>query len=92
MLIVSYDFSSNKTRSKFSKFLEQYGDRVQLSVFKVKHSQRVLNNIKAEVEHRFKKLFKPTDSIYIFSTCEGCDKKILRYGSAAHEEKDVIYL
>lgn len=65
---------------------------MQLSVFKIRNSQRILNNIKTVVEHKFKKLFKPTDSIFIFSTCEGCDKKILRYGSAAHEEKDVVYL
>lgn len=91
MLIVSYDFVNDKTRAKFSKFLKQYGERMQYSVFSVRNSPRVLRNIIAEVDARYKKQFKDTDSIVIFSTCEGCNKKIVRYGSAKHEVEDVVY-
>lgn len=91
MLIVSYDFTNDKTRAKFAKFLKQYGNRIQYSVFSVSNSPRVLRNILAEVDIRYKKQFKDTDSIVLFSTCEGCKKKIIRYGYARHEEKDVVY-
>lgn len=91
MLIVSYDFTNDKTRTKFSKFLKQYGDRIQYSVFSVHNSPRVLNNVVAEINTRYKKLFKNTDSIVIFSTCEGCKKKVIRYGAAKHEVEDVVY-
>ena len=91
MLIVSYDFTNDKTRTRFSKFLKQYGNRIQYSVFSIGNSPRVLRNVIAEIDARYKKLFKDTDSIVIFSTCERCKKKIIRYGCAKHDVEDVVY-
>lgn len=91
MLIVSYDFTNDKTRAKFSKFLEKYGRRMQYSVFVVRNSPRVLRNITAEISSRYKKLFKDTDSIVIFPVCGTCKGKLIRYGSARHELEDVVY-
>lgn len=90
MLIVSYDFESNKTRARFARFLEKRGNRIQYSVWEVKNSARVLQNILTEVELRYKKEFTGADSIVIFQICEGCKKKIKRYGYAKHEESDLI--
>lgn len=91
MLIVSYDFTNDKIRAGFSKFLKKYGTRMQYSVFSLRNSPRVLRNVVAEVDARYKKQFKETDSIVIFSTCEGCNKKIIRYGCAKHDVEDVVY-
>ncbi len=91
MIIVAYDFSSNKRRQKFSKFLSQYGERIQYSVFRIKNSQRLLDIIITEVENEYKSKFKKTDNILIFQICSKCEKNILRYGSASYEDKDVIY-
>jgi len=91
MLIVSYDFSNDKTRTKFSKFLKKYGWRMQYSVFVVKNSSRVLRNIVSEIDARYKKHVKNTDSVVIFPVCEGCKRKVIRYGSARHELEDVVY-
>lgn len=90
MLLVSYDFSNDKTRSKFSKFLEKFGRRIQYSVFEVHNSPRVLTNILKEIEMVYKKQFKNTDSIVILPTCDGCKKKAIRYGYAANEDKEVL--
>ncbi len=92
MLILTYDISNNKTRTKFSKFLSKYGVRVQYSVFRIKNSSRVLNNIINEIENRFQPLFGIGDSIYIFKLCENCDKKILRYGHASNEELEILFM
>ncbi len=92
MLIVSYDFTSDRTRSRFSRFLEKYGHRVQYSVFQIRDSKRVLQNILTEVELKYKKEFTGADSIYVFRICEGCDKKVERYGYAKHEESDLVFL
>ena len=91
MLIVSYDFSNDKTRSKFSKFLEKYGRRMQYSVFFVRNSSRVLRNIITEIDARYSKSFQKTDSIVIFSICLSCKGKIIRYGSAKHDIENVVY-
>ena len=91
MLIVSYDFANDKTRAAFAKFLKKYGWRMQYSVFVVRNSPRVLRNIVAEVDKRYKKLFTENDSIVIFPICVTCKGKIIRYGNARHELEDVIY-
>ena len=90
MLIVCYDFKSDKIRTKFSKFLKKFGRKIQYSVYEIKNSQRILKNIIDEVELKYKKLFTGSDSILIFQICEGCKKKILRYGYAANEEKELL--
>ena len=90
MLIVSYDFESDKTRARFARFLEKYGNRVQYSVWQIRDSKRVLQNILTEVELKYKKEFTGADSIYIFRLCKGCDEKVKRYGYAKHEESDLI--
>jgi CRISPR-associated protein Cas2 len=92
MLIVSYDFEDDKTRTRFSKFLEKYGHRIQYSVFEIRDSERVLQNILTEVELRYKKSFSGSDSIVIFRICQGCKQKVKRYGYARHEETDLIFI
>jgi len=92
MIVVSYDFSNDKTRAKFAKFLTKFGRKLQYSVYEVRNSQRVLQCILKEVELVYKKQFTNADSILIFRACEGCKKKVRRYGYAANEEKEVVIL
>lgn len=91
MLIVSYDFHDDGIRSSFAKFLKQYGRKVQYSVYEIRNSERILDNILTEIDLRYKKHFKDTDSIFIFSTCKSCNQKIRRYGYARYEEKDLVF-
>ena len=90
MVIICYDFTDNKTRARFSKFLKKYGRKIQFSVYEIKNSQRILQNILDEIELRYQKEFTNSDSILIFSVCEGCKKKVRRYGYASNEEEDVV--
>ena len=90
MLIVAYDISSTRIRTRFSKFLKKYGRRVQYSVFELKHSPRVLKNVIVEIEDKYEPQFSGADSILIFQL--GQAAKIHRYGYAKNEEKDIIFL
>jgi CRISPR-associated protein Cas2 len=92
MLIVTYDFENDRRRTKFSKFLEKFGRRLQYSVFELKNSQRILNNICTEVQMKFAPHFTKDDSIVILPICEGCKKKMKRYGFTANEEEEVLFL
>ena len=92
MLIVSYDFEHDKIRARFARFLERYGTRIQYSVFQVRDSERVLQNILTEVEYKYRKEFTGADSIIIFHICEGCVKRIRRYGYAKHDDEEVIII
>ncbi len=90
MIIVSYDFSNDKIRARFSKFLKKFGRKIQYSVYEIKNSQRILKNILDELELEYSKQFENSDSVLIFCICEGCKKKIFRYGYAANEEKEIV--
>ncbi len=91
MLIVSYDFKDDKKRGEFSKFLKKFGRRIQYSVFEIRNSQRVLDNIIREIDMKHKKYFTKNDSIVIFKICNGCRGKVRRYGYAENEEKEVLF-
>jgi len=92
MLICAYDFANDKKRAKFAKFLSKYGYRIQYSIFKLNNSKRVLQNVVQHIESKYKKDFKGIDSVVIFTICEACEKKILRYGYAKNEDIDVLFM
>ncbi len=85
VLVVSYDISDNKIRTRFSKFLEKFGYRLQYSVFQIRNSGRILNNIVSVIEGSFVKEFKQTDSVIIFSLSKNCTQ--LRFGYAKNEDE-----
>lgn len=91
MIIIAYDFTSNKRRNKFSKFLKQYGEKIQYSVYQIKNSQRLLNIIMVEIENNYVKYFENTDSILIFQICNTCIGKVKKYGSSSNQDKEVVY-
>lgn len=89
IIIVAYDISDNKLRTRFSKFLEKYGVRVQFSVFEIKNSTRVLDIVTNGIELKFKHKFEPGDSIYIFKANHG---DTIRYGSANLLDNNLIFI
>lgn len=92
MLIVTYDIRSDKLRTKFSKFLEKYGYRLQYSVFQIKNSKRILNLIIAEIKHKFEKKFTKSDSIIIFKYSKASTDKIIKFGYAKDLDSDIIFM
>lgn len=90
MLLVSYDISNDKVRTKFSKFLSKFGFRLQYSVFEIRNSETVLNNITKEIENTYEKLFTEEDSIIIFNLSATCKKTC--YGYAKNEDKDFFLI
>lgn len=49
MYLVSYDISSNRRRRKVAKLMENYGTRVQYSVFECKLEKSVFNKMYQEL-------------------------------------------
>lgn len=90
MLIVSYDISNDKLRTKFSKYLSRFGYRVQYSIFQIKHTERFLINLELEIKGRFEKHFTESDSIIVFNLSKQC--KITRYGYAQNDDSDLLII
>ena len=90
MVIVSYDISNDKLRTRFAKFLARFGHRLQYSVFEIDNSERMLDNIEAEVQNKYEKKFDDKDSIIIFRMSNTCH--ITRYGYAKHDDEKLIII
>lgn len=90
MLIVSYDISNNKLRTKFSNYLSKFGHRLQFSVFQLKNSKRILQNIIAEINGNFSKRFKDVDSVIIFKMSQNCEK--YSFGYAKNDDEELIVI
>ncbi len=89
MLIVSYDISSDKLRTRFLKFLVKCGAiRLQYSVYEINNTKRVKDTICVKVETYFSKKFDGGDSIFIF---EADIKKAIKYGNAIHRDMDLLF-
>ncbi|MCK9280546.1 MAG: CRISPR-associated endonuclease Cas2 [Melioribacteraceae bacterium] len=76
--IVSYDISSDRIRSKAAKVLEQYGVRIQYSMFECSLTKKELSELKQKLE---KLINKKDSSIYFFPLCESCNNKIIFIGA-----------
>lgn len=90
MIIVSYDIKDDKIRTNFAKMLRSQGAiRLQFSVYEVNNTQRVIDNIKLNIVHKFSKLFTGADSVMIF---DAPNAKVEKFGNAIHRDQDVVYL
>lgn len=88
MLLILYDIQSDRLRTRFSKFLQKYGRRIQYSVFEIKNSPRILKNIEIEINVHFEKRFSQGDSVLVYQV--GDNACLKRFGYPINEEEDLI--
>ncbi len=60
--LVIYDITDNKTRGRFAKFLQGYGERIQKSGFEVVISEKKFSQLLKEIP----KYCSSTDSIRVY--------------------------
>ena len=90
MVVVSYDISNDKLRTKFPKYLSRFGHRLQYSVFEIDNSEKIVNNIVNDLKNKYEKSFSQEDSVIIFKLSSSCE--VLRFGYAKNDEKDFIII
>lgn len=88
MIVVSYDISDDKMCTNFTKMLKSHGAiRLQFSVYEVRNTKRIVDNIVAKIE-AYSKYFTPDDSVVIF---EVTTEKLTKYGNAIHRDQDIVF-
>ncbi len=87
--IVSYDIPDTPRRTKIAKILEDFGDRVQYSVFECLLEKELLEKM---VDRLDKVVNDKEDSIRVYALCANCEKaiKIMGQGEVSKEEKYYI--
>lgn len=75
-------------RTNFSKMLKKHGAiRLQLSVYEVVNTKRVMDNLVAKIE-AYARHFTNDDSVIIFDVNSD---KLSKYGNAIHRDQPVVY-
>ncbi|MGD1852340.1 MAG: CRISPR-associated endonuclease Cas2 [Cyanophyceae cyanobacterium] len=86
-IIISYDISDNKRRTKIHKVLSSYGQWMQFSVFEC--SLTATQYVK--LRNRLNKLINPEeDSIRFYFLCQHCEQKVERIGGVQVRDDTVF--
>jgi CRISPR-associated protein Cas2 len=87
-VVVSYDIEDDKRRTKIAQKLEDFGTRVQFSVFEC-----ILNEEKfSELKDELTPLIADVDSLRFYQLCDGCVKKINVFGIAEVTKDEEVYI
>jgi len=76
-ILVSYDIVEDKTRNRVSKFLKDYGTRVQLSVFECDLKEEQFKSMKKGLE---KLIDKKQDRVRYYPLCKQCVGRVVISG------------
>jgi CRISPR-associated protein Cas2 len=87
--VVSYDISDTPRRTKIANILEDFGDRVQYSVFECLLEPNLLE----EMVGRLGKVVKADeDSVRVYALCGNCEKliEVMGQGEVGKEKRCYI--
>jgi CRISPR-associated protein Cas2 len=81
--LVSYDILDDKRRTKVASLLQDYGQRVQLSVFEVWLDNALQQELLDKLRQRIK---LEEDSVRLYGLCAACQKKVITLGQGGPPE------
>jgi CRISPR-associated protein Cas2 len=87
--VISYDIKDDRRRLRVAKTLEDYGKRVQYSVFECILKEEHLNRLKRKLERLIK---NEEDSIRYYKLCNSCKEKIMIQGQGKVTEDEEFYI
>lgn len=86
-VVIAYDVSSTRKRSKIAKLLEACGRRVNRSVFECMLSKSQFAKIRNTIEALVN---KKTDSVVYYTLCVNCYCNINRYPENEYEANEIV--
>lgn len=89
LYLVSYDLPDTRRRTKLAKTLEDFGDRVQYSVFECILDEHLLKKMTARIN---KIILPKDDSVRIYTLCGSCEKVIKIIGQGKVSKIEDVYI
>lgn len=87
-VVITYDISEDKRRTKIHKILSSYGQWMQFSVFECNLTATQY----AKLRNRLNKLIQSeTDSIRFYFLCGCCQNKVERIGGESVRDETVFF-
>ena len=88
-VVVTYDISEDKRRTKIHSILKSYGQWMQYSVFECNLTKTEY----AKLRHRLSKLINAeTDSIRFYFLCRCCQGKVERIGGEVVRDDTMFFV
>jgi CRISPR-associated protein Cas2 len=88
-VVITYDISEDKRRTKIHKILKSYGQWMQFSVFECDLTETQY----ARLRLRLSKLIKPDqDSIRFYFLCACCKGKVERIGGEQVRDDSIFFV
>ena len=82
--VVAYDTPSDRRRYRLAKCLNDYGKRVQYSVFDASLTRQLFDKMVEEV----RALIDPgADRVHVYPQCAACQARAVVLGTSAGEER-----
>lgn len=79
--LVIYDITNPRRLQKVAKIMEDYGRRVQNSVFEILTTTRVINELKNRIEG----IIRDDDFVVYFELCSTDWQKQMKYGPGKYD-------
>ena len=90
--IISYDISEDKLRNKVARVLEEFGERVQFSVFECELTKEQYSNLIVKLQTLSLLIPRQKYKIYIYKVEPHLIKEIRRVGKKPVIDKDVLVI
>ncbi|MBO0350542.1 CRISPR-associated endonuclease Cas2 [Phormidium pseudopriestleyi FRX01] len=88
-IVIAYDISEDKRRTKIHNMLKSYGQWVQFSLFECDLTDTQYSKLRS----RLSKVIKPEeDSILFFFLCACCQGKIERIGGVEPRDSTIFFV
>ena len=89
LILISYDISDDKKRTRLAKKLKDFGPRVQYSVFEADVQKEELDKLKKILDQTE---LENSDSIRLYRLCLECKKSITIWGEGQITEDKDYYI
>jgi CRISPR-associated protein Cas2 len=88
-IVIMYDISDNRTRTKLFKLLKRYGEPVQLSIFEAIISEAQFTRMREEVAQL---IGDDVGQVRYYEICQMCNCGIITLGQARTTVLDAVYM
>jgi len=89
LIAVAYDIPSDRRRTKLADHLENFGRRVQLSVFECLLEEKQVERMRAGIERL---IDTEEDTVRIYRLCGTCEERVEILGRGVRSEDPDVYI
>jgi len=89
LIAVAYDIPDDRRRTKLAEHLENFGQRVQLSVFECLLEEKQAERMKAGI---VRLVDAEEDTVRIYRLCASCEERVEIVGRGVRSEDPEVYI